>query len=86
MLLYVKVKPHQRLDKVEKTEDGWQIRIQAPAVDGKANEHLIRYLAEILGISRSKIELKKGQTSKLKCLDIALDETTVQSRLVAASM
>ena len=72
------------MDRVEKIDDGWQIRIKAPAVDGQANTHLISYLAEILGISKSMIGLKKGHTSKLKCLDIDLDETDVHTRLTAA--
>ena len=81
MLLYVKVKPNQRFDRVERIENGWQIRLKAPAIDGKANEHLIEYLSEILDISKSKIILKKGQTSKLKCLEISMEESLVNSKL-----
>jgi len=81
MILYVKVKPNQRFDKVEKVGDGLQIRLKAPAIDGKANEHLIEYLSEVLGISKSKINLKKGHTSRIKCLEIELDEALVNSRL-----
>ncbi len=77
MLLYVKVKPNQRFDKIEKTPEGWQVRLHAPAVDGKANEHLIAYLAEVLKIPKSKIELKKGQTNKFKCLEINSSEENV---------
>ena len=81
MLLYVKAKPNQRFDRVEKVGDDWQIRLKAPAVDGKANEHLIEFLSEVLNISKSKIILKKGQTSKLKCLEIDLEEQEVRERL-----
>jgi uncharacterized protein len=81
MLLYVKAKPNQRFDRVERVGNEWQIRLKAPAVDGKANEHLIEYLSEILKISKSKISLKKGQTSRLKCLEIMADEKTVMETL-----
>ncbi len=77
MLLYIKAKPNSRFDKVEKIGLQWQIRIKAPAVDGKANEHLIEFLSEILNLSKSKISLKKGQTSSIKCLEIIADEKTV---------
>ena len=53
MVLYVKVKPNQRFDKVEKIADNWQIRLKAPATDGKANEHLIVFLGEILNLPKS---------------------------------
>jgi uncharacterized protein (TIGR00251 family) len=43
-----------------------KIRIAAPAVDGKANAALIAFLAESLGISRSKVTLEKGGTSRFK--------------------
>jgi uncharacterized protein (TIGR00251 family) len=81
MLLYVKVKPNQRFDKVEKIGNEWQIRLKAPAVDGKANEHLIEYLSEILGVSKSKIVLKKGHTARIKCLEVGLEEELVISLL-----
>jgi uncharacterized protein (TIGR00251 family) len=81
MLLFVKAKPNQRFDKVERVGAEWQIRLKAPAVDGKANEHLIEYLSEILKIPKSKINLKKGQTSRIKCLEIIADEKTVLETL-----
>jgi len=81
MLIYLKVKPNQRFDRVEKVEDSWQIRLKAPSVDGKANEHLVEFLSEILKISKSKIKLKKGHTSRLKCLEIESDEAHVFAML-----
>jgi uncharacterized protein len=81
MLLYIKAKPNQRFDKVERIGNEWQIRLKAPAVDGKANEYLIEYLSEILKISKSKISLKKGQTSRIKCVEILADEKTVMETL-----
>ena len=77
MLLYVKVKPNQRSDKIERTSDGWQIRLKAQAVDGKANEHLISFLSSLLGLPKSGIQLKKGLTNRFKCLEIDCDEDRV---------
>ena len=81
MLLYVKVKPNQRFDKIEKVGDDWVVKLKAPAVDGKANEHLIGYLSEVLDLPKSKINLKKGATAKVKCLEIVSDENYVLARL-----
>jgi uncharacterized protein (TIGR00251 family) len=81
MQIYLKVKPNQRFDKVERVGDQWQIRLKAPAVDGKANEHLIAYLSEVLAVPKSKITLKKGHTARIKCLEIELAQEEVISRL-----
>lgn len=84
MLIYLKVKPNQRFNKAEKVETEWQIRLKAPAIDGKANECLLEFLSELLRISKSKIILKKGQTSKLKCLEIDGDESLILAKLEAS--
>ena len=85
MLLYLKVKPNQRSDKIEITPEGWQVRLKAPAVDGKANEHLIHYLSDVLDVPKSAIVLKKGLTSKFKCLEVNLAEELVSKVLDAES-
>lgn len=46
--------------------DAVKIRIQSPPVDGKANDELIRFLADKLDLARSKISLLSGQTSRAK--------------------
>lgn len=81
MIIYLKVKPNQRFDKLEKVGNEWHIRLKAPAVDGKANAHLIEFLSAILAVSKSKITLKKGKTSRLKCLEIDSDEKSVLEKL-----
>ena len=84
MKLYIRVKPNQRQDRVEMVGKDWQIRLKAPAVDGKANEHLIGYLSEVIGISKSRIILKKGATSKIKCLEINEEDGIVFEKLKMA--
>ena len=81
MLLYVKVKPNQRFDKIEKIGEEWIVKLKTPPVDGKANEHLIEFLSEVLDLPKSKISLKKGATSRVKCLEIVYDENYVLAKL-----
>jgi len=47
-----------------------KVRIAAPAVDGKANAALTAFLAEILGVAKSKVVLEKGGTSRFKQFSI----------------
>ena len=80
MLLRVKVKPNSKSDEVIKEPDGTiKVRIKAPPVDGKANKYLVEFMAEFLGLSRSKVQLLKGETSQHKTLEIDADETAVMN-------
>lgn len=46
--------------------DALKIRLAAPPVDGKANAALLAFLAETLGLPRSAVSLKSGQTARRK--------------------
>lgn len=61
-----------------------KIKIHALPQEGRANAALIKYLAELTGLPRSSIKLKRGDTSKTKTLllqtsDEALVEKLLQS-------
>lgn len=51
--------------------DALKIRLAAPPVDGKANEALIKFVAETLKLPKSAVNLKSGQTSRRKVLEIS---------------
>lgn len=60
--------------------DAVKIRIKAPPVDGEANEVLIRFLSELLGVPRKNIQILHGQTAKTKLVDIATDLSSAEIR------
>ena len=47
-----------------------KIRLTAPAVDGKANDALIKFLAEVLDCKRDQIEIVAGHTSRGKLISV----------------
>ena len=47
-----------------------KIRLTAPPVDSRANEHLVAYLAKLFDVPRSHVELERGNASKRKQLRI----------------
>ncbi|MCB4359760.1 DUF167 domain-containing protein [Quatrionicoccus australiensis] len=51
--------------------DALKIRLAAPPVDGKANEALVRFLADVLDLPKSAVVLKSGQTSRRKVLEVS---------------
>lgn len=50
--------------------DSLKIRITAPPVDGKANSHLIKFLAKQFQVRQSAITIMSGQTGRKKRLCI----------------
>ena len=50
--------------------DALKIRLAAPPVDGKANEALIKIAAVTLKLPKSAVNLKSGQTSRRKVLEV----------------
>ncbi|MCP5173921.1 MAG: YggU family protein [Moraxellaceae bacterium] len=46
--------------------DALKLRLQAPPVDGKANEALCAFLAEIFAVKRHSVVLLSGQSSRHK--------------------
>ncbi len=71
LTLQVHLQPNARTDRIVGITDGrLRIRLTSPPIDGRANQHLVRYLAKRLGIARSRIEITRGRHSRLKTLRI----------------
>ena len=64
--------------------DALKIRLAAPPVDGKANEALVKFLAETLELPKSAVSLKSGQTSRRKVLEISGATAAAVARLAQA--
>lgn len=66
---------------------GWlgsalKVKVHAPAVEGKANDELLDFLAEKLGVHRRYITLLRGDKSRQKVVQIdGLEATEVKARL-----
>lgn len=46
-----------------------KIKVNAPPVDGEANEAVIEFLADILRVPKSSLHLLRGQTSRQKTIE-----------------
>lgn len=83
--LAIRVTPRARRNEiVEVLEDQTiKVRLTAPPVEGKANEALISFLAKVLDISESKIEIVAGHTGRDKLVSILdMESTEAQSRIL----
>lgn len=69
--LNVQVTPNAKKTEVTGVlDDALKIRLQAQPIEGKANEALVRFLAEALKVPRSAITITHGLTSKRKTIEV----------------
>lgn len=67
----LRVLPGARRDEIA----GWygdavKVRCQAPAIDGRANEAVTEFLADVLGLRRADVTLVHGLRSRDKVVEI----------------
>jgi len=58
--------------------DRLKVKVKAPAVEGKANAELLRFLAEHFRVKPNTVEIVRGETSRTK---IVRFETLVETEL-----
>ncbi len=85
--IVVKVQPNAHKNEVLGFQDDvLRVKIAAPPVDGKANKALIAFLSEVLGISKSNVDIDKGETSKTKVVLVnGISKALVMERAAARS-
>lgn len=65
LLLSLRVQPRSKKDEfITPHGDHYKARITAPPVEGKANEHLLKFLAKSFGVRKSQVSMQTGQTSR----------------------
>lgn len=71
LLLSLRIQPRSGRDAfVAPHGDHYKVRITAPPVEGRANAHLIRFLAKAFGVGRSQVQLVTGESSRNKGIRI----------------
>jgi len=71
VVLAVRVQPRASKDEIAGEMDGaLKVRLRAPAVEDRANEALIDFLAEVLKTSRSAVSILSGERSRVKRIEI----------------
>lgn len=62
-----------------------KIRVQAPPVDGKANEEVLRFVTQTLQLPKRSAVLSKGSQSRMKTIEIeSVAEDVVRERTMQA--
>lgn len=70
-MLDIRVQPGARRSEVAGLHAGrLKIRIAAPAIEGRANDALVAFLAEALGVPRQAVRVLKGGHSRDKAVAV----------------
>ena len=85
-VLSVVAVPRATKSSIEQLADGAiQVRVAAPPVDGAANAALLRFLASVLDVPRSRLEIIGGASSRRKRINVSgLTPDELETRLHAA--
>ncbi len=65
--------------------DRLKIRVQAPPVDGAANQAICEFFSSLLGCAKQNIQISKGESSRQKTINIGgLPISQVQSKILSS--
>lgn len=68
---------------IVRDDRGYKVKIDAPPVDGEANERIVRYLSrEVFGVPRSAVTWVSGERGrdKVVAVDLSVDEVEAALR------
>jgi uncharacterized protein len=82
----IRVQPRASSNEIVGFRDGvLRVRLQAPPVDGAANEALIRFLADEFGVPRRQIRIVSGSGSRNKIVEVESVALPALDRLLSST-
>jgi uncharacterized protein (TIGR00251 family) len=84
--LAVRVTPRaSRNEIVELMEDGTiKVRLATPPTDNEANDALLSFLAEVLGVPKARLDIVAGASGRDKLISVVdMDAETAHQRILA---
>ena len=81
--LKIRVIPNAKKDEFTGCREGELVlRLNAPAVEGKANRAALEFLAQFLGVPRTAVLLRRGERSRHKIFQIVgLESSDLERKL-----
>ena len=69
----IKIIPSAKKEElIKEGENHYKIKVRAQAVEGRANEAMIKLLAEYFDVSKSQIKIVQGEFARNKIVEIEL--------------
>ena len=71
MIITVHAKPASRVTSVEKVDDTtFVVSVCEPPVQGRANEAIVRALAQYFSVAASRVRIVQGHTARFKRVEV----------------
>ena len=71
MKIFVKAKPNSKKEFVEKiSETNFVVAVKELPIKGKANQAIVKALADFMGIAPSRLKIISGAASRQKIIEI----------------
>jgi uncharacterized protein (TIGR00251 family) len=71
VVFVVRVQPRARKDEIVGEMDGaLKVRLREPAMEGRANEALVEFLAGVLNSAKSAVRILSGERSRMKRIEV----------------
>ena len=81
----VRVQPRASKDEIAGVREGTlRVRLRAPPVDGAANQALVSFLADELGISRRQVRIVSGLGSRSKVIEVDAEARPALDRIAVS--
>jgi uncharacterized protein (TIGR00251 family) len=71
MKIHVKVKPNSKTEEVSQEGDNFIVKVKEPPREGKANQAVIKLLAEHFGVPKSHVRILSGFRNRNKVIEVA---------------
>ncbi|MEK9168234.1 MAG: DUF167 domain-containing protein [Patescibacteria group bacterium] len=71
MKIFIKAKPNSKKEFVKKISDtNFAVAVKEPPIKGKANQAIVKALADFIGIAPSRLKIISGAVSRQKIIEI----------------
>ena len=70
MKIQVKVKPNSKIEEVSQEGDNFAVKVKEPPKEGKANQAVIKLLAQHFGVPQSQVRILSGFKSRNKVVEV----------------
>jgi uncharacterized protein (TIGR00251 family) len=71
MKIRVKVKPSSKTEELGREGDSLIVKVKEPAKEGRANQAVIKLLAEHFSVPKSRVRILSGFKNKNKVIEVA---------------
>lgn len=71
MKISIRVKPNSKKEFVKKELDEYIVAVKDPAQEGKANEAVVKKIAEYFGVPKSRVKIISGHAFHKKVIEIS---------------